>query len=209
MDPAPHYPPAPWQLHGQGWGSVFRVRGAELRPDGRYVAAYVAYEPGSSLTGCELLVARLLPGRGRQVEVTDIWVDSIPSRDGGRALWAIPKGLGDFSREHRRTGPWSRTTWSASAGDRPIATATFADVSAAAPRLPFGGSTRQPPLADAGSADPGGLGEPVTAVLRGSAKGFACRGRWDFDRAGPLGWLADQRRLGSFRLADFRMVFGA
>ena len=208
MDAAPHYPPAPWPLHGQGWGSVFRVRGAELRPDGRYVAAYVSYEPGSPLTGSELLVARLLPGRGREVEVTDIWVDSVPSRDGGRALWAIPKGLGEFSLEHRRTGPLSRTTWSASAERRPIATATFADVSAAAPRLPFRGGTRQPPLPDAGSADPGGLGEPVTALLRGSTKGFACRGRWDFDREGPLAWLADQRRLASFCVADFRMVFG-
>jgi hypothetical protein len=209
MDPAPQYPPAPWQLHGQSWGSVFRVRGAELRPDGRYVAAYVAYQPGSPLTGSELLVARLLPGRGREVEVTDLWVDSAPSRDGGRALWALPKGLCDFTLEHRRSGPLSRTTWTASAEGRPIATATFADVSTAAPRLPFSGGTRQPPLADAGSADPGGLGEPVAARLRGSAKGFACRGRWDFDRAGPLGWLAAQRRLASFRLADFRMVFGA
>ena len=188
---------------------MFRVRGAELRPDGRYVAAYVSYGPGSSLTGSELLVARLLPGRGREVEITDIWVDSVASRDGGRALWAIPKVLGDFSLEHRRTGPLSRSAWSASAERGTIATATFVDVSAAAPRLPLRGGTRQPPLADAGRADPGGLGEPVTALLRGSAKGFACRGRWDFDRAGPLGWLAGQRRLASFRVADFRMVFGA
>ncbi len=209
MDATPLYPPAPWQLHGQGWGSLVRVRGAELRPDGRYVAAYVAYEPGSPLTGAELLVARLLPGRGREVEITDIWVDSVPSRDGGRALWAIPKGLGDFALEHRRTGPLSRTTWSATADRRPIARARFDDVARIAPRLPFGGGTRQPPLADAGSTDPGGLGEPVTALLRGSAKRLACRGRWDFDRDGPLGWLADQRRLASFRVADFRLVFGA
>ena len=111
MAAVPDYPPAPWGLQGQGWLSLFRVRSAGPRPDGRYVAGFVSYEPDSPLTYAELLVARVLDRR--QVEITDIWVDSVASRDGGRALWAIPKELCDFTLERRRTGPLTRTTWSA------------------------------------------------------------------------------------------------
>jgi hypothetical protein len=203
----PAYPSAPWRMRGQGWLSLFRVRGTGLRPDGTYVAAFVSYETESPLTYSELLVARVLDRR--RVEITDIWVDSVASRDGGRALWAIPKELCEFTLEHRRTGPLSRTSWWAGVERRPIAAASFTDVSKAAPRLPFVGGTRQPALADGGATDPGGHGEPVTAALRGSAKALACRGGWDFDAAGPLGWLRGQRRIGSFRVADFRMLFGA
>jgi len=73
-------------MHGQGWLSLFRVRRVGPRPDGTYVAAFVSYEPGSPLTHSELLIARVLDRR--QVEITDIWVDSVVSRDDGRALWA-------------------------------------------------------------------------------------------------------------------------
>ena len=37
------YPPAPWQLQGHLWLSLFRVRGVEGRPDGVYGAAFVSY----------------------------------------------------------------------------------------------------------------------------------------------------------------------
>lgn len=197
-------------MHGQGWLSLFRVRGVERRPDGTYVAAFVSYEPPSALSYSELLVARVLDRR--QVEVTDIWVDSAPSRDGGRALWAIPKDLCDFTLEHRHTGVVSRASWSAGT-DPHIAAASFTDLSRVAPRLPFSGlGTRQPPLSDARSDT--GLPDvddsaPVTAVLRGSARAMACRGSWDFAPTGPLGWLRGQRQLASFRMADFRMLFGA
>ena len=90
-------------MHGQGWLSLFRPRRIGPRPDGTYVAAFVSYEPGSPLTYSELLIARVLDRR--QVEITDIWVDSVVSRDGGRALWAIPKELYDFTLEHRRRLP--------------------------------------------------------------------------------------------------------
>jgi hypothetical protein len=197
-------------MHGQGWLSLFRVRGVERQPGGTYVAAFVSYEPPSTLTYSELLVARVLDRR--QVEITDIWVDSVPSRDGGRALWAIPKDLCDFTLEHRHTGVVSRASWSATT-DRPIAAATFTDLSRLAPRLPFSGlGTQQPPLSDATSDT--GLpdvddGAPVTAVLRGSARAMACRGSWDFAPTGPLGWLRGQRQVASFRMTDFRMLFGA
>ncbi len=210
MGDEPAYPPAPWQMRGQGWLSLFRVRGVERRPDGTYVAAFVSYEAPSPLTYSELLVARVLDRR--QVEITDIWVDSVPSRDGGRALWAIPKDLCDFTLEHRHTGVVSRATWSAST-DRLIAGAVFTDLSRVSPRLPFPGiGTRQPPLPDA-TSDTGvpdvDDSAPVTAVLRGSARAMACRGTWDLAPTGPLGWLRGQRQLASFRMADFKMLFGA
>ena len=198
------FPPAPWTMHGQLWLSLFRLREDvdDRRPAGVYGAAFVSYEPGSVLTYSELLVARPLKvdGAGRRVSITDIWVDSPESMEGGRALWAIPKGLCDFSLDTSHTGPLSRTDWSASVGRQPIAEASFSDVSRVAVRAPFKGGTWQPPLL------PGS--EPLTATMQGSAKTLPCRGRWTFHRSGPLGWLADARRLGSFRMSGFRMTFG-
>jgi hypothetical protein len=194
------YPQPPWRMQGQLWLSLFRVRGVDGRPDGVYGAAFVSYEPGSELTYSELLVARPVAGPGRAVEITDIWVDSPESMEGGRELWAIPKGLCEFTSSTNRRGPLARAEWSASITGVPVARATFSDVSHLAPRLPFRGATRQPAL------EPGG--EPLTAALRGSARSLPCRGRWDFDAAGPLGWLAGRRPLASFRMSGFEMSFG-
>lgn len=194
------YPAPPWQMQGQLWLSLFRVRGVEGRPDGVYGAAFVSYEPDSELTYSELLVARPAPGPGRAVEITDIWVDSPESMEGGRELWAIPKGLCEFMSTTDRRGPLERAEWSASITGQPVARATFSDVSRFAPRLPFRGGTRQPSL------EPGG--EPKTATLHGSARSLPCGGRWEFDGAGPLGWLAGRRPVASFRMSGFQMSFG-
>jgi acetoacetate decarboxylase len=120
---------------------------------------------------------------------------------GGRELWAIPKGLCDFTLESTRTGPLSRTSWAASAERRPVAGADFTDLSRVAPRVPFRGRTRQPGLAET-------AGQERTAVMRGTARVLPCRGRWDFPVDGPLGWLGAARPLASFRLAGFRLSFG-
>ncbi|MGH3361037.1 MAG: acetoacetate decarboxylase family protein [Nocardioides sp.] len=196
------YPAAPWQMQGQLWLSLFRVRGVADRPDGVYGAALVSYEPGSELTYSELLVARPVrdDSAGRRVSITDIWVDSPASMEGGRELWAIPKDLCDFALDTSHTGPLSRTDWSTSVERRPIASASFTDVSKGMVRTPFKGGTSQPPLT--------GDGHPVTATLSGSAKSLPCRGRWDFAADGPLAWLRGARQLASFRMADFRMSFG-
>lgn len=194
------HPPAPWRSVGQGWFSVFRVRDAAVRPDGLYVAGFVAYEPGSTLDYSELLVARvLLAPRQPRVEVTDIWVDSVESRDGGRELWAIPKGLGRFTRTSRRAGPVVRTDWAGALEDRPVASASFGDVSRVAPRVPFRSATRQPGLDG---------GPEREARFSGSARVLACRGSWQIAPEGPLRWLRGQRRLASVRVTDFRMSFG-
>ena len=120
--------------------------------------------------------------------------------EGGRQLWAIPKGLCDFTLDSSHNGPVTRAHWSASVARRPIASAWFADLSRGTVRTPFKGGTAQPPL--------DGDGPAVTAALRGSAKSLPCRGRWDFAADGPLAWLRGARQLASFRMAGFRMSFG-
>lgn len=199
------YPATPWQMVGSLWLSVFRLGRDvdETRRKGVYGAAFVSYTEGSPLTYSELLVARALPrsaGKGRTVSITDIWVDSPASVAGGRELWAIPKGLCDFDLETGHRGPLSTTDWSASRERRPIASASFRDVSRAAPRLPFKGSTWQPEL-------PEGGGEKG-AVLQGSSRALPARARWEFDAEGPLAFMRDARQLSSFRMAKFRMSFG-
>lgn len=196
------YPPAPWDMVGQLWLSLFRVKRPvdDLRPAGVYGVAFVSYEEGSPLTYSELLVARPVQEDGlKAVSITDIWVDSPASVAGGRGLWAIPKELSDFTLESSYRGPLTRTAWSASVERRPIVHARFTDVSRVALRIPFKGATWQPPIDEHTG--------PVTAALTGSAKALPCRGHWEFAPDGPLGWLAGARQLASFRQAGFRMSF--
>jgi acetoacetate decarboxylase len=120
---------------------------------------------------------------------------------GGRELWAIPKGLSDFTLESTRSGPLSRTSWAASDQRLPLASADFTDLSRAAPRLPFRGLARQPGIEDT-------RGAPRTAAMRGTARMLPCRGRWEFPASGPLAWLGRARPVASCRMADFRLSFG-
>ncbi len=191
------YPEAPWNMTGQLWLSLFRVRAGDHpdREPGVYGVALVKYEEPSPLTYGEILVARQY---NKAVNITDIWVDSIQSVHGGRDLWAIPKDLCNFSLTVTEKGPLTRALWTAELDGVPIVTASFADVSRAVPRLPFKGNTWQQ------RAD----GDEVTAALVGSSKAAPCRAKWDFNPDGPLGWLAGKKTLASFRQADFRMSFG-
>lgn len=200
---APHdadlsYPAAPWNMAGQLWLSLFRVRPGDHpeREPGIYGVALVKYEDPSPLTYGELLVARPVDGA---VNITDIWVDSPASMHGGRDLWAIPKDLCDFTHSTERSGPRALALWTAAVEGTPIVSARFADVSRYAPRLPFKGRTWQRRAEG---------GEEVTASLTGSSKAFFARGHWDFNPDGALGWLAGKRPLASFRQADFQMSFG-
>jgi hypothetical protein len=196
------YPDAPWDMSGQLWLSLFKVRKGDHpdREPGIYGVVLVKYEEPSPLTYGELLVARPYE---KAVNITDIWVDSIQSVHGGRDLWAIPKGLCDFSFTTTRSGPLTRALWTAELDGVPIVTASFSDISRAVPRLPFKGRTWQQRTAP----DPR-AGEEVTAALVGSSKAAPCRARWDFSPDGALGWLAGKRSIASFRQADFKMSFG-
>lgn len=199
------YPPAPWNLHGQLWLSLFRVREGDHpdREPGVYGAALVSYESPSPLTYSELLVARpVRRAGGRRVNITDIWVDSPDSLEGGRALWAIPKDLCEF--EHTTTGGRvQRTSWTTTFDGAPIASARFTDVTSGIPRTPLKGSTWQQRTEDRTGPD-----REVVAHIRGSARSFPAHGSWDFDASGPLAWLTGKRPLMSFRMTDFQMLFG-
>ena len=207
------YPAAPWHMVGSLWLTIFKLAEPvdDLRPAGVYGAAFVSYEEGSPLTYSEFLVARLVDAdtdadagsgkAGRRVSITDIWVDSPASVAGGRELWAIPKGLADFTLEAEHRGPFSATDWTVTEGRTPIAAATFKDVSRAAIRLPFKGGTWQPGIDDTG-------GEERAATLQGSSKALPARAHWDINPDGPVGWLDGARQLASFRQAAFRMSFG-
>lgn len=202
-------------MRGSLWLSVFRL-GAEAderHPAGTYGVALVSYQDPSPLTYHELLVARTTrakpagsasdrradaTGKGA-VTITDIWVDSAASQAGGRELWAIPKDLCDFDMESSFRGPITSTDWTATFARRPIAEASFTDVSRAAPRVPFSGRVVQPGIAE----------HPDTAhvLMKGSAKALPCRARWSFASDGPLAFLRQARQLGSSRMSSFRMSF--
>ncbi|MFI5935255.1 acetoacetate decarboxylase family protein [Actinoplanes sp. NPDC051494] len=189
------YPPAPWHLRGQMYLSVFLVRTADLPPlppgvrplsiAGRVPvgAAWVDYEPGGSLDYRELLAAVLTRAALRpRVTITDIWVDSPASRDGGRELWAIPKELATLAISPP------------SAGAAGIGTA---DIAVRGRTLPGRWPTPMT-LAQDG----------ITTRVRGTAALRPARLTWHLDPAGALGWLSGRRPVFSLVLAAFRMRFG-
>ena len=197
------YPPAPWHMHGSLWLSAFKLRedADDRHPAGTYGVALVSYEDPSPLTYHELLVARTTKNRAGKgaVTITDIWVDSAASQAGGRELWAIPKELCDFDMESSFRGPVTSTDWTATVERHPIVSAQFTDVSRAAIRMPFTGLVEQPGIAE--------HPEIADVVMKGIAKALPCRSRWSFASDGPLAFLQGARRLGSFRMAGFRLAF--
>jgi acetoacetate decarboxylase len=188
-------------MNAQMWLSVFRVRetGRPDRPAGTYGAAFVSYEEGSPLTYLELLVARMVDARAKQVRITDIWVDSAESLAGGRSLWAIPKDLAKLELDDRRLGPTSHTEFTGHVDGRSVASGQFAALPGAAlVRAPFRATTSQ--VRDDGTE--------VVTPMTGSAKTFPALASWDFAEDGPLGFLHGRRPIASFRLTDLRLTFG-
>ncbi len=167
------------------------------RPAGLYGAAWVEYAEPSPLTYRELLVARpVRVGAGVRVRITDIWVDSPASMAGGRALWAIPKGLADFSAP----GPDAAWGMRAAVEGRTIAAAHVTGHPRRGPRLPVRFRTDQPSLPETD-------GPRVTSV-RGWARSWPVGVRWDLPADGALGWLRAARPLASLSLEAFELRFG-
>jgi hypothetical protein len=183
------------------WLSLFPVRtGSPARPAGLYGAAFVDYREGSVLTYRELLVARLVrDGTAPRVRITDIWVDSQASRDGGRALWAIPKDLAELHVLDRPAGPASRTSCAANIAGTAVAAARFTAARLPSVRMPFRFTVAQQ------RED----GAPVVTPVSGSSQPLPVLGRWDFGADGPLAWLQGRTPVASFRLKDLRLTFGA
>ncbi|WP_257455097.1 acetoacetate decarboxylase family protein [Archangium lipolyticum] len=110
------FPPAPWVLRGQIYGSMWMVPAERIqfRVDPTFelltfagrvcvVACFVDYQEGSVLTYGELFGAvsvRTREPRHRGLTVTHMWVDSERSMRGGRALWGMPKEMARFEFDH-------------------------------------------------------------------------------------------------------------
>ncbi|MDD7966002.1 acetoacetate decarboxylase family protein [Actinomycetospora lemnae] len=206
-DPATAYPPEPWTLVGRMDLSTFLVPTDTLPtatwPDGwsplalggctPVGAAWVDYAPGGVMSYHELLVA--VAGRvGARVRphIVAIWVDSPASRDGGRELWGIPKGLASFTGFDEGT-----PSVTVEGAERPAAHAVLRH-GTRLPGRPRVGFTLAQELN-------GRCWEsPVTSR---TAIGLL-HADWTFDPDGPLGFLAGHRPLVSATLHDFAMSFG-
>lgn len=209
----PEYPPEPWYLGGTLLVSVFRVPPEQL-PAATFDAmparhrlvvvggratvgvAFVRYTEGGVLAYDELLVA-VAARRGSRLlrcSISQIWVNSPSSMAGGRALWAIPKRLGQFERS--RSGHSICT--SMSCDDQPVAT-----LEAAVGRKLLPGRPRLP-LASAQRLE----GQEVVSrnLVLGEVRSM--RTAWSFDPDGALGWLVGRMPVLSAALADSAVIFG-
>jgi hypothetical protein len=187
-------------MQGDMWLSLFPVRrGTPTRPAGLYAAAFVDYSEGSVLSYRELLVARLVrAGAVPRIHVTDIWVDSVASRDGGRSLWAMPKELAHLHVRRGALGPATRVCCEASTNAAAVAASRFTGSRFPLLRTPIR-------LAVAQEREEG---TPVVTAVTGTSRNLPVLGRWDFRADGPLAWLHGRTPVASFHLADFRLTFG-
>ncbi len=207
------YPPEPWHLRGQMYLSIFLiprrdlpelppVLAAAVRPvtaGGRVAvgAAWVSYEPGGVLHYKELLSAVLVHERGRpRVSITDIWVDSVASREGGRNLWGIPKELAAFTLDAENE-PLVDATITAPEAAEPFASALVRLRRRLPGRFPLGFTGAQ------------ALGGQVRRTpVRGRSGLRAADVAWRPEPGGPLGHLAGHRPVLSLAITDFWLVFG-
>ena len=198
------FPPEPWHLSGRMLLLVWSLP-ADVVADrlprgltpvtrrGRTLVgtAWADCQAGGVLAYREVLCAAVVRTGGRPALcITDIWVDSPASRDGGRALWAIPKELATFPvfDGHRfaadlPSGPVARACWTPG------------------PLVPG----RWPVRFDVVQ---GRAGRLVTSRVRSTARVVLGRASMDAEPRGPLGHLAGRTPVRSLVLADFRLRFG-
>ncbi|WP_230529972.1 acetoacetate decarboxylase family protein [Microvirga roseola] len=105
------YPPEPWRLRGELYGSFWLVPRSTVEaflPEGvaplavsdraLVVTGWAVYRPGSVLRYRELLCGvALRADDGFGLSITHIWVDDPASMAGGRELWGVPKQLARFA----------------------------------------------------------------------------------------------------------------
>ncbi|MFD3326658.1 acetoacetate decarboxylase family protein [Streptomyces sp. NPDC058701] len=201
----PTYPPEPWHLAGQMYLSLWSVPSralpplpAGLRPltlAGRALmgGAWVVYENDSVLHYSELLSAVLVrDGRRPRVTITDIWVDSGPSRDGGRELWGIPKEMAEFHM-NRDQGFQAAAT----AGAGVLGRASFRGRLPLPGRLPLSYHVAQ-------TLD----GQLKTSPVRCRGTLTIARGDWEVPPGSEL-MIPARRPLLSLILRDFGLSFGS
>ena len=189
------YPPAPWQLHGDMWLSLFRLTGVDGRPAGVYGAAFVTY--GAEPADVPRAAGGPAADESRAVTVTDIWVDSPDSMAGGRELWAIPKDLCDFGLE------------SAARPGRAVRRGTRRWATDRSPPARFTTSPRSPRRCR--SAAPSGRpvddGTPGTAPVGGRARTLPARPLGRRPRR-PARLPLRSPHPGVLQIHHFRMSFG-
>ncbi|RKR86852.1 acetoacetate decarboxylase [Micromonospora pisi] len=208
------YPPEPWDLRGQMYVSVWAVPHAELPPlpeglahierpvtlggRGLIVGAWAEYQPGGVLHYREMLAAVLVRVKARPaLAVTDIWVDSRSSRDGGRELWGIPKELAELEISSGAVPGNDAITASARAASLTIARCLIRPGRRLPGRWPFRLTVAQPL----------GSGVRLTPV-RGRAELARADTRWSVEPGGPLAYLAHRRPMFTVALRDFQVTFG-
>lgn len=198
------YPAEPWHLTAHAFVSIHLVSAKLLTappPDtkritlfGRAIVstAFFVYEEPSPLTYNEIMATALVRSGWRSyVNILKIWVDSPASRDGGRALWAIPKDLADFEVTPQRS-------YGAVENGVPIGSLDVTRIRSIPVGVPIGFRIAQ---------------ERDNAILltkvRGRGRIGLAKARWEFDPAGPLGYLAGRRSLLTLALRPLRLVFGS
>ncbi len=210
------YPAAPWNLRGHALISAWRVPLADLPRqapfDARVVTlgghaicttVWTAYEPGGTLAYNELLFATAVRRAGLLAPactVGPIWVDDEAAAEGGRALWGIPKRIGQFE-PLRAVGMSGRTDAmtqaSLTADGQPVASLQFQPGLRLAVPLRFAVWTVQE-----GPAGP----LRTRCTLHGMVRfGTA---RWLVAESGPLGFLAGREPLASAWLDRMSVRFG-
>lgn len=202
--PSQPFPTAPWHLCGSACASLWQVPiaclaqpgPAPLRLGGRLLVLTVwARYTGGTLAYDELAVAVLQRARpAPSLTVGPIWVSDSRAAAGGRALWGIPKVLGQFdscTRDRYFSGCMHQ------AGTA-IASLEFTSGLALPGRLPLAGHALQH-----------GAGEQLCST-RCSARGQLVLGKaaWEFAADGPLSFLRGRRPLASLRLESLALVFG-
>lgn len=100
------YPPAPWELSGQLWTGLFKLRDGEIpipagaRPSfgPRWLVLILVRYLGGTLRYDELALGTpVVYQKRRGVWVDRIWVDSEQSLWGGRRLWGLNKEMARFN----------------------------------------------------------------------------------------------------------------
>ncbi|MDO9380329.1 MAG: acetoacetate decarboxylase family protein [Nocardioidaceae bacterium] len=191
------YPHEPWHLHARAVVAVHLVRDAPLphAPGSRVLrlgpwavvaVAFFRYVPPGPLVYNEVMAAVLVrDGLRPAVSITQIWVDSPSSRDGGRELWGIPKELARFD-----VSPDAHTAPG-------IASVTLGRRA----RLPFA-------LPVAFSVSQAWAGRRRRTPVRASGRLGVVAARWHLDPDGPLAPLARSRPVITLTLDDARLRFG-
>ncbi|MEO6472852.1 MAG: acetoacetate decarboxylase family protein [Aeromicrobium sp.] len=197
------YPAQPWHLTAHAFVGFYLVPSRLLPAPppgtkrltifGRALVstAFFVYEEPSPLTYNEIMATAPVRTRWRSyVNILKIWVDSEASRDGGRALWAIPKDLADFDVS-------VHSSYAGSVAGTTIGSLDVRGSKSLPASLPIAFRIAQ-------ERD----GKALLTKVTGRGRIGVAKGAWTFNPAGPLGYLAERRSILTLVLRPLRITFG-